>query len=79
MKLKICDFGISREKANTMTSQQGTRGYMAPEVIKVCKSLFGFECSEYGILKGSHTGAKIYFEKNCICLHLGIISFGILS
>ena len=33
--LKICDFGIAREDAHTMTAGQGSSLWMAPELKKV--------------------------------------------
>jgi serine/threonine protein kinase len=35
MTVKICDFGITRVKADIMTREAGTHRWMAPEVIKV--------------------------------------------
>ena len=43
LRLKICDFGFSRETASTMTSNIGTIGYQAPELLKVGESLVRFQ------------------------------------
>jgi serine/threonine protein kinase len=66
--LKVCDFGISREEASTMTIDKGTSKYQAPEVIMVSNfHTLGTKCIV--------TALEICNKQQCTLIYKSVINY----